>query len=999
MNGALVGRSQELSRAHAALARAEARSGALLFFTGEPGIGKTRLADHTASLCQERGMKVVWGRCWEAGGAPAYWPWIEVFRELGIDDDPFGSAFSQGGSEASQGRFVLFDRAVRTLAQAAHRQPLVIVLDDLHAADVPSLLVLQLLARSLRTTPLLVIGTYREVEARLCPEHGPLLDKIGREGEVLSLGRLNTSDLDAWLAEAGASQQVAAGELHRLTEGNPLFVSEALRALECGRELELSSGTQTLIAQHLSRLSPRAREVCSAAAVLGREFKAETACAAFEFALDETAALLGEAALAGVLVRSSNGYTFSHILLRDQLYGELAPSRRAALHWQVGQWLARKPGELSMASHHLIEGHEAGEFVHVLEVARDAAQEARRRVAFEDAARLASRALALTEGKPPTHVGCELQLIAAEALQRAGQSKAGKQLALDAASVARTLGADELFAKAALAYAAEFVTGAVDPIMVGLLHEALSRLEEGDHPLRALCMARLAAAMVPPREDEVPEIIRLAYASVDMARRIGDPQTLLYTSQFASAGAGYLIGSEERMVWMKEFIELAIRLDEKLALINLLGWYMGHLLESGRRAEADATLADYEKFFDDFPQGRFRWRLLAIKATFATFDGDYAQVLALSDEWLAIAENERVAQIAWAFQRICLAYVTDDVAQLERDSERIIATLSRMPNMAPNTAWVYGKLGQHDKARQYAQGVLEHVYHFPWLLIAAEAVVILGDVELARAFYAPLAAKAFSQRFFWGPGGVFAFGPTPRTLGDLALILGEPHQALEHFNDALALCETAGAKPLIRLTQQSLERLFAKHPELRAGAAKAPARPSTPAPTQAPLLEKDGEVWSVRSSAGSFRLKDSKGVVYLDYLLRHPGREVHVLELVGSDEFAGDAGPVLDAKAKEQYRRRLEDLRDQLEEANQFGDRSRAANAEAEIEALADQLASAVGLGGRDRKAASSAERARVNVQRRLKDAIERLSELDPAAGRYLSACVKTGTYCSFHPV
>jgi non-specific serine/threonine protein kinase len=140
-------------------------------------------------------------------------------------------------------------------------------------------------------------------------------------------------------------------------------------------------------------------------------------------------------------------------------------------------------------------------------------------------------------------------------------------------------------------------------------------------------------------------------------------------------------------------------------------------------------------------------------------------------------------------------------------------------------------------------------------------------------------------------------------------------------------------------------------------------------------------------------------VRYLERLLAAPGQEVHVLELVGSGEAPADAGAVLDGKAKAQYRARLEDLRDQLEEATRLGDPGRARRAQAEIDALAAQLASAVGLGGRDRRAASIVERARINVQRRLRDVLGRIAEADPALGRYLEASVRSGTYCSFSPL
>jgi non-specific serine/threonine protein kinase len=120
---------------------------------------------------------------------------------------------------------------------------------------------------------------------------------------------------------------------------------------------------------------------------------------------------------------------------------------------------------------------------------------------------------------------------------------------------------------------------------------------------------------------------------------------------------------------------------------------------------------------------------------------------------------------------------------------------------------------------------------------------------------------------------------------------------------------------------------------------------------------------------------------------------------VGAEHVTGDAGPLLDAQAKAAYRGRLDDLRDELAEAERFADAPRARRAQEEIEAIAGQLAGAVGLGGRDRRAASDVERARINVQRRLKDAIDRIGAEDAALGRYLAAAVKTGIYCVYQDI
>jgi non-specific serine/threonine protein kinase len=270
--------------------------------------------------------------------------------------------------------------------------------------------------------------------------------------------------------------------------------------------------------------------------------------------------------------------------------------------------------------------------------------------------------------------------------------------------------------------------------------------------------------------------------------------------------------------------------------------------------------------------------------------------------------------------------------------------------------------------------------------------VFLENAELAEEFYEPLARVAPFGRFFGGLGGVFPIGPVSRILGELALLRGDHARAREHLDAAIAECREMEAAPFLALSEGARARV---------ADGTAPAAPTKGGPTETQLaLSREGDVWVVTSSTSApFRVKHAKGIEYLDHLVRTPGREVYVLILGGAGEGPEDAGAILDDRAKQAYGRRVEELEDQLDEAERLGDRGRASRAREELEAVAEQLASAVGLGGRDRKAASNVERARVNVQRRLKDAIRRIAEHDAALGRYLDATVRTGTYCVYRPV
>jgi hypothetical protein len=213
-----------------------------------------------------------------------------------------------------------------------------------------------------------------------------------------------------------------------------------------------------------------------------------------------------------------------------------------------------------------------------------------------------------------------------------------------------------------------------------------------------------------------------------------------------------------------------------------------------------------------------------------------------------------------------------------------------------------------------------------------------------------------------------------------------------HLEEASAICRRIGA------AEPWLGRLR----DVFGGQAATPG--SRPEAGDTSRFAREGEFWTVTYGGITSRLRDSKGMVCLSRLLASPGRECHILELAALAEGqpvtvdAGDAGPVLDERAKADYRRRLAELGEELAEARANHDPERAARVEAEIDVLTDQLAAAVGLGGRDRRAASAAERARVNVTRVVRAAMVRIGEANPALGRHLDVAVRTGTFCSYLP-
>lgn len=181
------------------------------------------------------------------------------------------------------------------------------------------------------------------------------------------------------------------------------------------------------------------------------------------------------------------------------------------------------------------------------------------------------------------------------------------------------------------------------------------------------------------------------------------------------------------------------------------------------------------------------------------------------------------------------------------------------------------------------------------------------------------------------------------------------------------------------------------------------------------VFRNEGEYWTVIFDGKLVRLRNTKGLNYIAHLLRHPGQEFHVCDLlavVGEMRPCGvpgqsdlhvsdlsDAGPLLDAKAKAAYKSRLDTLRDELEETERLNDPGRGACVRDEIEAVTNQLSAAIGLGGRDRHAASNAERARLGVTKRIKAAVEKMQQVNPTLARHLGAAITTGYFCVYAPL
>lgn len=985
----LFGRAESLAVAARALEEVALGRGGSLVVTGEPGIGKSALARTLGAEAEARGARVGVGRAWEVGGAPAYWPWSQALAELGLDlDELLGSA---SGQRADAQRLVAFDRVVRA-ACGGDGSPVVVILDDLHAADIASLELALAFARAAARRRALLIATTRESELLARREHGDLVGKLAREGVMVPLRRLGAGDTAAWLSSVGF--QGDAAEVHRLSEGNPLFIEEAVRLGVDRFATAAAGGVPVILAEHLARISTATREILGATSVLGREASHADVAALGDSPLDDVEHAAREGQLAGVLSPAGRStLVFAHVLLRDSLYETLAPSRRAALHVRAADGIEARGGSPALVAQHLLAAGEAAEPGRVARTVCSAAEVAVTRHAADSAVEIIASARARLAGRLDGAMTLMLDLAELNATMRTAPSDAARARAADCGARAMRLGLAVEHARAALTYGREILNGRVDPSMVGLLEDALASLPPSERSLRAQILSRLAAALSPPTSDEgMARAVGCAREAIAIAREVEHVPTLLHTLLWSARALIYLIPLEERVELLSELVSLAREHGDAMTLADTSAIHAFSLLESGRPIAARHEAEAYTRLVDSLPLPALRWKATALRGTMAALDGRFDEARGHVDELRRAGASSQHAALAWALFEIAFCACRLDKDRLREVERDVTSILEGSKILAPFLACMEAQLGRRDTARSRIRPLVELSRGLPAVLGQAQAAVFLESTELAEEFYEPLARAASFGRFFGGPAGIFPLGSVSRILGELALLRGDHARAREHLDAAIDECREMETAPFLSLCEEARARV----PDRMAPAASTKAQP----PQSQLTLSREGDVWAVTwGTSAPFRVKHAKGMDYLDHLLRNPGREVYVLVLAGADEAPEDAGALLDDRAKQAYRRRVEDLEDQLAEAERLNDRGRASRAREELEAVAEQLASAVGLGGRDRKAASNVERARVNVQRRLKDAIRRIAEHDAALRRYLDATVRTGTYCVYRPV
>lgn len=846
-----LGRRREMRELDLHLERACAGQGTLLLLLGDPGIGKTRTARELAKLAQQRGCRVWWGRCWKGESAPAYWPWIQIFRACLDDlrdetqDSPLRETLPHlaqlvpdlvaqldvgaptiATSVADGERLQSYDAVVSCLLKLGESQPLVIVVDDLQWADRPSILLLRLLAQRLRSSRVLVVATYRD--CTVDGEH-PLVDEIaelGRDSRRIVLDGLAREDVGSLVARAfdeSACDRLSA-EVHRRTGGNPFFVLEVLQLINDHGGLDLAPvavppGVREMIYARLAELSADARDLLAQASVLGTDADVAVVSWATGWSPERQSAALGEAFRTRMIelpAETPKRLHFSHVLVRDAIYEQLGAVQRADLHRRAGEALEAlgdggMPAAAASLAFHFFRSISGADGPKALRYSMSAGSEAMERLAYENALEHYRRALLLVaDDTSSEQLRYELHMAIGAAHSALSDAPAAREAYSEAIDIARSMGSAELFARAVLGYGGRFIGLApnrpVDHGLVSLLRDALAMLEPHDSELRATVLARLSRALY--RDAASAE--RRSQLSADalaMARRTGDKGALVAALNSRYWSLCRPEESDQRVVIANEMVSLAESVGDEEMVLQGLQWSLIEQWATGRMSTADVLLDQYRDLAQRRRQPLYQYVAATLYATRTLLAGhlDEGHGLARDAMQAGLAAQVPGAERFYAAQvfssmreqgRLC---EVDDILSSSppcpclpcRVAQRLIDT-ETSPGGEP-------EVGLDDLV---AEGLSTLSLQADWLATVAmlgELTCRDGNRARARVLYDLLVPHA--ERFVVVRPGIAWHGSVARTLARLAATLGEPEDARRHFEVAIVNTAACGARAHLARTR------------------------------------------------------------------------------------------------------------------------------------------------------------------------------------------------------
>ena len=859
-----VGRPRELALLRSLMPRAGGEGRRVALVGGEAGSGKSRLVREFAHEAAADGVLVLYGACDAVVRIP-YQPIAEALAHLAriSDPDQLRQDLGAGGGELTRlipdlagragplpdpvvgdqdtERHRLHNAVAELLVNASRRRPLLVVLEDAHWSDTPTLLLLRHLSRAAADARMLLVATFRDLEADMPVElSSTLIDLRRTEGVVpLRLQGLTTVEISELVERAadgdlGPDMPALAESIHDLTQGNAFLVIELWRALvETGAlvvvdgqarltrapaELGSPEAVREVVSQRLARLDSVTTDVLELAAVVGPEF--DLVVLAGGAGCDE-ATLLGAVDLAlrsgmvAAVPERPLGYCFAHELVRRALYDRLTASRRAELHLRAGEALeaaSPQPSARTLAdlARHFTAAAPLGGAERAVAYTLRAADAATAALAFDESVELLRTALRL--GVPDRVREAEIELALGNACYRGGRGSEALTAYRASTDIARDLGNGELFARAAVGFEnACWRMAAVDAGALQLLNQAAGMLGEEDSSLRVMVLSGLARACA-----FVGDHVRsadLRGAAIAMARRLDDRPALATVLMRAYWARG-TTSLDEILAMLTESRDIAGEIGDIELQAEAMEWRISALIALGDLEAARAELAEVYEMASRVGQPFIIHVAEHYHSTIALCDGRLADAELTAErsfEWGRLLTG-RDPSGSYGVQMFGIRREQGRLAELA-PVIRILAGGSGGGAWGPGVAAMLAELGMDDEARRELDRLrrrgLAELRAGLWLAALtylADACTLVGDARMAAALYPELAPHAGG--IVTVGHGVACYGSADRYLGMVAAASGERDLARSHLEVALAVDGGMGAWTWLAHTQFHLGRLL-----------------------------------------------------------------------------------------------------------------------------------------------------------------------------------------------
>ena len=839
----VVGRALEVERL-ATVLKATADGRRVVLLSGEPGIGKSTLCADLAQRAHDDGATVLYGRCDEDLGVP-YQPFVEALGDylteapdaaLRAIDERNLSELSRlvprvrarlpqlaepQSTDGEAERYLLFRAIGGVLTDVAVAEPVVFVLDDLHWADKPTVLLLRHLVATLDRPAVMILGTYRDSDLTATHPLTEGLAALWREAAVerMAVGGLDDTGVVALLEGIAGHDMDADGirlahAVRRETDGNPFFTAEVLRHLaESGAirqegdrwvatvdlsTIGLPTSVREVVGQRVRRLDPSTQSILTIASVIGRDFDLGLLARLAERDEDEVLDALEEATAAQVVAEVAGRperFAFSHALLQHTLYEELSGSRRARAHRRIGELLeidcGDDPGDrIGELAHHWVAATKPSDARKAADYARRAGERAVDTLAPDEAIRWFLQAIELLDTEPGSDPGLRIDIsIALGDAQRQAGDPGYRTTLLEAAAHATRLGDTDRLVAAALANERGAFSlselGPVDSERIVILEGALDAIGDGDSPARALLLATLASAL--SFRGDFVRCAAFAAEAEAIARRIGDTDALLRVLNLTFLSLWVPDQFARTVAVSEEALALASVARDPVARFWAAEDRFYAMASSADRAGLDAAIDLAATLADELGQPHLTWWVRTGQCSRLGLTGaiDEAERLAGETLQLGIDHGQPDALAAYAAIFTTVRWHQGRLAEIRPLIARAAADNPGTPGFQAAYAMVLCECGDLDEARpllETARGVdfYHSTYDYTWLTnmtLWADTAAWLDDRSAASLLFERL--SPFEAH---GVTTVPTFtGTVSMYLARLAVVLGRHDDAQNLF--------------------------------------------------------------------------------------------------------------------------------------------------------------------------------------------------------------------------